>query len=50
MIRIAIGVATIISLCIATPASTQQPELSAGGELFEKIQSEFAEATIVRTS
>jgi hypothetical protein len=44
MIRIAIGAATIISLCIATPASTQQPELSAGGELFEKIQSEFAEA------
>jgi ketosteroid isomerase-like protein len=42
--RIAIGVATIISLWIATPASTQQPEPSAGGELFEKMQSEFAEA------
>ena len=42
--RIAIGVTTIISLCIATPASTQQYEPSAGGELFEKVQSEFAEA------
>jgi ketosteroid isomerase-like protein len=42
--RIAIGVATITSLCVATPASTQQPEPSAGGELFEKVQSEFAVA------
>ena len=42
--RIAIGVATVMSLCVATPASTQQPEPGAGGELFEKMQSEFAEA------
>jgi ketosteroid isomerase-like protein len=42
--RIAIGVATVMSLCIATPASTQQPEPSAGGELFERAQSDFAEA------
>jgi ketosteroid isomerase-like protein len=42
--RIAIGVATVMSLCVATPASTQQPEPSAGDELFEKVQSEFAEA------
>ena len=43
-IRIAIGVATVMSLCVATPASTQQPEPGAGSELFEKVQSEFAEA------
>ena len=42
--RISIGVATVMSLCVATPASTQQPEPGAGGELFEKLQSEFAEA------
>jgi ketosteroid isomerase-like protein len=42
--RIAIGVVTVMSLCIATPASTQQPEPGAGGEPFEKVQSEFAEA------
>jgi ketosteroid isomerase-like protein len=42
--RIAIGVATAMSLCLATPASTQQPEPGAGGEPFEKMQSEFAEA------
>ncbi|MET4493680.1 nuclear transport factor 2 family protein [Bradyrhizobium sp. LA7.1] len=42
--RIAIGVATAMSLCLATPASTQQPEPVAGGEPFEKMQSEFAEA------
>src|SRR5258707_5928003 len=42
--RIAIGVVTVLSFCIATPASTQQPEPGAAGELFEKLQSEFAEA------
>jgi ketosteroid isomerase-like protein len=42
--RIAIGVATAMSLCVTTPASTQQPEPGAGGEPFEKMQSEFAEA------
>jgi len=42
--KIAIGIATVMSLCVATPASTQQYEPSAGGELFEKVQSEFAEA------
>ncbi|MGY4367891.1 ketosteroid isomerase-like protein [Bradyrhizobium sp. LB1.3] len=42
--RIAIGVATAMSLCLATPASTQQAEPVAGGEPFEKMQSEFAEA------
>jgi ketosteroid isomerase-like protein len=41
---ITIGVATLLSLCIAAPASTQQPEPGAGGELFEKIQSDFAKA------
>jgi ketosteroid isomerase-like protein len=29
---------------VVTPASTQQNEQSAGGELFEKVQSEFAQA------
>jgi ketosteroid isomerase-like protein len=42
--RIAIGVATVMSLCVATQASSQQAEPGAGGELFEKMQSEFAEA------
>ena len=39
--RISIGVATVMSLgfAVATPASTQQPERGAGGELFEKLQS-----------
>jgi hypothetical protein len=36
--------ATILSLLAATPASPQQIEPSAGGEIFEKMQSEFAEA------
>lgn len=36
--------ATILSLVAATPALPQQIEPSAGGELFEKMQTEFAEA------
>ena len=43
-VRSAISIAAILLLCAATPASTQQDEPSAGGELFEKVQSEFAEA------
>jgi ketosteroid isomerase-like protein len=43
-VRNAICAAAILSLTAATPASTQQSESSAGGELFEKMQSEFAEA------
>jgi ketosteroid isomerase-like protein len=39
----ALGVAAII-LGAVTPASTQQNEPAAGGELFEKMQSDFAEA------
>ena len=42
--RIAIGVAAVMLACVATPASTQQIEPSVGGEAFEKMQSEFAEA------
>ena len=44
--RIVINFASIIMLAAVTvtPASTQQNEPAAGGELFEKIQSEFAEA------
>src|SRR5881394_1033877 len=41
---IAIGVAIIMLSGAVIPASTQQNEPGAGGELFEKIQSEFAEA------
>lgn len=40
----AISIAAIILLSAATPALNQQDEPSAGGELFEKLQSEFAEA------
>jgi ketosteroid isomerase-like protein len=40
----AIGIAAVLLLSTVTPASTQQDEPSAGGELFEKMQSEFAEA------
>jgi ketosteroid isomerase-like protein len=36
--------ANILFLLAATPASPQQIEPSAGGELFEKMQSDFAEA------
>ena len=41
---IAIGVAIIMLSGAVIPASTQQNEPGAGGELFERIQSEFAEA------
>ena len=43
-VRSAISVAAILLLSAATPASTQQNEQSAGGEPFEKVQQEFAEA------
>jgi hypothetical protein len=43
-VRGAISVAGILFLSAVTPASTQQDEPGAGGELFEKMQSEFAEA------
>jgi hypothetical protein len=36
--------ATILLLLAETPASPQQIEPSVGGELFEKMQSEFADA------
>ncbi len=42
--RIAMTVVAIMSFDAATPALTQQNEPGAGGELFEKMQSEFAEA------
>jgi ketosteroid isomerase-like protein len=42
--RIAISLAAVMVLGLATPASTQVSEPSAGGELFEKMQAEFAEA------
>jgi ketosteroid isomerase-like protein len=40
----AIFVAAITVLSYAGPAATQQDEPAAGGEAFEKMQSEFAEA------
>jgi ketosteroid isomerase-like protein len=42
--RIAISAVAVILLGVVTPASTQQVEPSAGGEPFEKLQSDFAEA------
>ena len=42
--RIAIGVAAIMLFGAVIPASTQQNEPGAGGELFENMQSEFAQA------
>jgi len=42
--RIAIFVAAITVLSYAGPAATQQEEPAAGGEAFEKMQSEFADA------
>jgi ketosteroid isomerase-like protein len=42
--RIAMSVAAIMLFGAVAPASTQQNEQGAGGELFEKMQSEFAEA------
>jgi len=38
-----IGIAALLSLGVATPASTQ-PDPAAGGEIFEKVQSDFAQA------
>jgi ketosteroid isomerase-like protein len=43
-IRIAISAMVVMLLAAVTPASTQQAEPDVGGELFEKLQSEFAEA------
>ena len=43
-VRGAISVVAILLLSAATSASTQQAEPSVGGELFEKMQSEFADA------
>jgi ketosteroid isomerase-like protein len=43
-IRIAISAMVVMLLAAVTPASTQQAEPGVGGELFEKLQSEFAEA------
>ena len=42
--RTAISVAAVMLSGAATPASTQQNEPDAGDELFQKVQSEFAEA------
>src|SRR5258708_27956791 len=42
--RIAISVVAIMLFGVVTPASAQQDEPGAGGELFEKVQLEFAEA------
>jgi ketosteroid isomerase-like protein len=42
--RTAISIAAVMIFGVVTPASTQQNEQSAGGELFEKVQSEFAQA------
>jgi ketosteroid isomerase-like protein len=38
------SVAAVMLFGVVTPASTQQDEQGAGGEIFEKVQSEFAEA------
>src|SRR5438067_11500774 len=42
--RIAMGAAAVILIGVVTPASTQSVEPGAGGEIFEKVRSEFAEA------
>jgi ketosteroid isomerase-like protein len=42
--RTAISVAAAMLFGAVTSASTQQDELGAGGEIFQKVQSEFAEA------
>jgi ketosteroid isomerase-like protein len=42
--KAAIGAMTIIWLGAVTPASPQQSEPGAGGELFEKMQADFAQA------
>jgi ketosteroid isomerase-like protein len=43
-IRIAISVAAIMLFGVVTPGLTEQAEPGVGGELFEKLQSEFAQA------
>ena len=43
-VKSAISVAAILWLSAATPATSQQDKTSAGGEAFEKVQSDFAEA------
>jgi hypothetical protein len=48
-VKSAISVAAILWLYVATLAASQQDKTSAGGEAFEKVQSDFAEATIART-
>ena len=40
----AVSVAAILWLSAAAPAASQQNKPSAGGDLFEKVQSEFADA------
>jgi ketosteroid isomerase-like protein len=42
--KVSISVAAIMLFGAVTPASAQQNEPGAGGEVFEKVQSEFAEA------
>jgi hypothetical protein len=42
--EIAISFVAIMLFGVVTPASTQQAKSGAGGELFEKVQLEFAEA------
>jgi ketosteroid isomerase-like protein len=42
--RVTIGAVATIWLGVLTPALPQQSEPAAGGELFEKMQSDFAEA------
>ena len=43
-VKSSISVAAILWLSAATPAACQQDKTSAGGEAFEKVQSDFAEA------
>ena len=42
--RTAISIAAVMFFGVVAPASTQQDEPGAGGEIFEKVRSEFAEA------
>ena len=43
-VKSAVSVAAILWLSAAAPAASQQDKTSAGGEAFEKVQSDFAEA------
>ena len=43
-VKSVIRVAAILWLSAVIPASSQQDKASAGGEVFEKVQSDFAEA------